>query len=76
MRNKPPLFTLSILLAMVLLLMFSLPAAGGVKWTAEGVGIRTASANSAGYPQITSDGAGGAIIAWHDKRSGSDGIYA
>ena len=76
MRNKPPLFTLSILLAVVLLLMFSLPAVGGVKWTADGVGIRTASANDAQSPQITSDGSGGAIIAWHDKRSGSDGIYA
>jgi hypothetical protein len=29
-----------------------------------------------GYPQIASDGAGGAIMVWQDGRSSSDRIYA
>ncbi len=50
-------------------------AGGNVQWTSNGVAICTAT----GYqerPQITSDGAGGAVITWHDNRSGSDDIYA
>ena len=33
-------------------------------------------ANDQEYPQLTSDGAGGAIITWQDSRFGSDDIYA
>jgi len=52
-------------------------ANGNCLWTADGVGVRTAAANNARYPQITSDGAGGAVIAWEDYRSGSKwDIYA
>ncbi len=51
-------------------------SAGAVQWTADGVAICTASGVQMG-PQITSDGSGGAIIAWYDYRSGSNNdIYA
>ena len=46
-----------------------------VWWTADGVAISTA-ANTQNSPQITSDSAGGAIITWHDFRSGNADIYA
>jgi fibronectin type 3 domain-containing protein len=48
-------------------------------WTADGVPVCTATDNQA-VPQIISDGAGGAIITWEDRRSGPSGtrfdIYA
>jgi len=48
---------------------------GYVQWTRNGTAICTASGIQR-YPQICSDGVGGAIIAWYDQR-GSDGdIYA
>jgi hypothetical protein len=43
-------------------------------WTDEGVAVCTADEAQA-YAQITSDGAGGAIIVWMDQRSGSN-IYS
>jgi predicted lipoprotein with Yx(FWY)xxD motif len=51
-------------------------ASGAVQWASDGVPLCTA--NSDQYdPRITSDGAGGAIIAWVDSRSGSEyDIYA
>jgi hypothetical protein len=51
-------------------------ANGNVVWQADGVSLCVAS-DDQGYPQITSDGAGGAIVTWHDDRpaSGTD-IYA
>jgi len=48
---------------------------GMVKWSVDGVAICTA-ANYQQYPQIVSDGAGGAIITWYDYRSGDNDIYA
>ncbi len=42
-------------------------SAGNVRWTAGGVAICTAS-NAQESPQIVSDGTGGAIITWQDKR--------
>jgi hypothetical protein len=42
-------------------------ASGAVQWTADGVALCTATGNQ---PTITSDGAGGAIIAWEDYRCG------
>ncbi|MFX0132764.1 MAG: hypothetical protein ACFFDN_03870 [Candidatus Hodarchaeota archaeon] len=42
---------------------------GNVQWTANGTAICTAS-NDQTYPEICSDGAGGAIITWEDKRNG------
>jgi predicted lipoprotein with Yx(FWY)xxD motif len=51
-------------------------ASGVVQWTANGVALCTAT-GSQYTPQITSDGAGGAIVTWHDYRSGSSyDIYA
>jgi len=47
---------------------------GTVQWTTDGVLLCTA-ANSQYYPQITSDGVGGAIVTWVDYRSGNDDIY-
>jgi predicted lipoprotein with Yx(FWY)xxD motif len=51
-------------------------SSGTIEWTANGIGICTV-----GWvqqePQIISDGAGGAIVTWHDYRNGSDtNIYA
>ncbi len=51
-------------------------AAGAVPWTANGVAIANA-ANTQFTPTIVSDGAGGAIITWHDYRIGATSdIYA
>jgi hypothetical protein len=52
-------------------------AAGVPQWTANGVPLCTA---ADGFyvslaPMIASDGAGGAIVAWRDYRSGSSDIY-
>jgi hypothetical protein len=51
--------------------------AGAVQWQADGLEISTAS-GAQQNPEIISDGAGGAIIAWEDARPGSnsDDIYA
>jgi predicted lipoprotein with Yx(FWY)xxD motif len=51
-------------------------AAGVVRWTANGVPISTA-VNDQEHPTIVGDSAGGAIITWHDYRSGMGAdIYA
>lgn len=53
----------------------SVDPSGTVRWTTNGVAICT----SSGFqydPQVASDGAGGAIIAWRDTRNGNDDIYA
>lgn len=42
---------------------------GNTLWTADGVAICTAAIGQ-GLPQIMSDGSGGAIITWEDKRNG------
>jgi hypothetical protein len=44
-------------------------ASGAVLWTANGVALST---GLKGLPAITSDGAGGAIVAWADKRTGTN----
>jgi hypothetical protein len=48
---------------------------GTPQWTADGVALCTATGTQAG-PRITSDGGGGAIVTWFDRRSGVDDIYA
>ncbi len=49
---------------------------GDVKWTIDGLSICTAYQDQ-WYPQICSDGAGGAIITWEDHRTGTNfDIYA
>src|SRR5690348_9693452 len=51
-------------------------ASGFVQWTTDGVPISTDS-NDQTSPTIVGDDAGGAIIAWEDKRSGTNyDIYA
>ena len=50
-------------------------ASGDVQWAANGVAICSADSDQVS-PAIISDGKGGAIIAWQDKRSGSYDIYA
>ncbi len=51
-------------------------ALGAPQWTANGVAL-CAAASDQYYPTIVSDGAGGAIVTWHDYRSGpSADIYA
>ena len=51
-------------------------AAGVPQWTLNGV-VLCAAANDQQYPQIVSDGAGGAIVTWQDFRSGTTyDIYA
>ncbi len=50
-------------------------ASGIAQWTANGVAISTA-ANGQLYPVITTDGVGGAIIAWQDFRDGDYDVYA
>jgi hypothetical protein len=51
-------------------------ASGVTQWTADGVAICTESSQQ-GAPKLTSDGSGGAIITWYDRRNGSNyDIYA
>lgn len=51
-------------------------SAGAPQWTADGVALCTAT-NGQFLPQITSDGANGAIVVWRDLRSGTNyDIYA
>jgi hypothetical protein len=50
-------------------------AYGTVQWTVNGVPICTAAGHQVDH-QITSDGTGGAIITWADRRSGNYDIYA
>ncbi len=50
-------------------------AAGIPQWTANGVAVCLA-ANDQTLPKIVSDGVGGAIVTWHDLRSGSSDVYA
>ncbi|HEY5132694.1 MAG TPA: FlgD immunoglobulin-like domain containing protein, partial [Candidatus Krumholzibacteriaceae bacterium] len=50
-------------------------ASGAVQWIANGMPLCTAAGNQ-GSPAITTDGAGGAIVTWHDGRSGNSDIYA
>ena len=48
---------------------------GNVQWTSDGVAICAASGIQSD-PQICSDGSGGAIIAWKDRRGIKEDIYA
>ena len=51
-------------------------ALGAVRWMPNGV-VLCAATGAQQEPRIASDGAGGAIVAWHDQRGGSNGdIYA
>ncbi|MDD5082422.1 MAG: choice-of-anchor D domain-containing protein [Dehalococcoidales bacterium] len=50
-------------------------SAGNTLWTDNGTAVCT-SASDQEYPQLVSDGAGGAIITWYDYRSTNFDIYA
>ena len=50
-------------------------ASGAAQWAANGVAICGVDSDQVS-PAIISDGSGGAIIAWQDKRSGGYDIYA
>jgi len=50
-------------------------ANGNVLWTTDGVPICTAESNQQ-YPQLVTDGSGGAIITWEDRRGAYHDIYA
>ena len=50
-------------------------ASGTPLWTADGLALTTAT-NNQSLPAIASDGAGGAIVAWEDTRTGASDIYA
>ncbi len=47
---------------------------GSVLWAANGVAVCDATGNQE-WARITTDGAGGAIIAWHDSRVGTYDVY-
>ena len=53
-------------------------AAGTVDpaWPANGVAVCAGVGGAQGAPQVVPDGAGGAIVTWHDSRSGNSDIYA
>lgn len=50
-------------------------SAGEIQWTVNGVALTNSTVSST-FPKIASDGEGGAIIIWEDKRSGNSDIYA
>lgn len=50
-------------------------SSGTVQWTANGV-LLCAGSGAETSPALTSDGAGGAIVAWQDNRDGYNLIYA
>jgi hypothetical protein len=52
-----------------------LDASGIAQWAANGVGICTQPLDQ-GAVAVADDGAGGAILAWNDRRSGNRDIYA
>ena len=50
-------------------------AGGNRLWNTSGVALCTATSSQI-YPKITTDGSGGAIVAWEDWRDGTRDIYA
>lgn len=50
-------------------------ASGNILWTPNGVAVCTATADQVA-PVLTTDGSGGAIVAWQDMRNGTQDLYA
>ena len=76
-RRKPGARALGSLAAAVALGVAPSPsgAAGLLRWASDGVALCTATGNQLN-PQAVSDGAGGAIVTWQDRRGNYDDIYA
>ena len=51
-------------------------ASGTAQWAANGISICSILNTTQSNPKIEPDGAGGAIIAWQDKRNGDYDVYA
>lgn len=49
---------------------------GNVLWTLNGIPLYTNIYHAYDYPEIASDGAGGAIVVWGDNRNGNYDLYA
>ncbi len=62
-------------LLVVLYALIAIGPSARANWVEDGMAICTATGGQE-YPQIISDGVGGAIVAWEDNRSGSWNIYA
>ncbi len=52
-----------------------LNASGKALWPSDGIVVSAANGDQSS-PSVTMDGAGGAIVAWYDKRNGDYDIYA
>jgi hypothetical protein len=50
-------------------------ASGTAQWAINGVGVCLATGGQ-GFPELTSDGNGGAVITWQDSRTNNTDIYA
>ena len=48
---------------------------GDVRWTADGIPLCLEPAAQQ-FPDISADGAGGALVVWHDSRAGNYDVYA
>jgi hypothetical protein len=51
-------------------------SSGALQWPADGVAVCATPRGALGLPTIASDGAGGAIIAWEDRRGSTADVYA
>src|SRR5207244_5048690 len=60
-------------LCVAALALFTTPARAS--WPANGRALCTATGDQ-NYPAMTTDGSGGAIVAWEDRRGGASDVYA
>jgi hypothetical protein len=76
MRKKTAFRSVSVVITFVFaFLLVASVCLAGIRWADNGVAVCTAAGDQT-YPQMTTDGAGGAIITWEDSRGISDDIYA
>ncbi len=68
---------LPVMVLVLLMLVLATACPAGVRWTADGIEVRgTGLIGDAYSHRVLSDGSGGAIITWADKRNGQSDIYA